>query len=124
MGVIALQWHTRVKFMTMVPLLYTMGLMAIDEGAFSRLSTEDQAIFRTVMRSIYQDLDRKSAADDDAALNALIGSGIKPVEAVPEDVIAWRQASQKANEELAQRGVISKDLLSELQAHLKQYRRN
>jgi len=121
-GVIALQWHTRVKYMTSVPLMYTMGLMAVDVGPFSKLSTADQAAFREVMESVYRRLDAQSAADDVAAQKAIQSAGIKLVEAGAEDVRAWGEAVGRANQELGQQGVYSPALLATLQRHLSEYR--
>lgn len=121
-GVIALQWHTRVKYMTNVPLMYTMGLMAIDGGAFGKLSAADQAVFREVMGGVYRRLDQASAVDDQAAQKAILASGIKVVEAQPADVKDWRDAVTAANRRLGAEGVFTPDLLAEVQAHLQEYR--
>jgi TRAP-type C4-dicarboxylate transport system substrate-binding protein len=122
-GVIALQWHTRLKYMTGVPLTYTMGIMAIDATAFAKLSPADQAVFREVMGAVYKRFDQQSRTDDAAAQKAIEASGIRRVEAAPAEVNAWRQAVSGANLRLAEQGVYSKALLGELQAHLLDYRK-
>lgn len=121
-GVIALQWHTRVKFMTDVPLMYTMGLMAVDAAAFNRLGPEDQATFREVMGGVYRRLDQQSAADDQAAQKAIQATGIKLVTAAPADVAAWSEAAGTANRRLAAEGVYSAQLLAQLEGYLREYR--
>lgn len=122
-GVIALQWHTRVKHMTRVPLMYTMGMLAVDAGAFGRLNPADQASFRSVMEEVYHRLDERSGADDAAALEALQASGIKFVDALPADTRQWREAVATANRKLGEQGVYTPALLAEVQSHLQQYRR-
>lgn len=121
-GAIALQWHTRAKFMTTVPLMYTMGLMAVDAGAFARLLPADQSAFREAMSGVYGRLDRQSAADDQAAQKALQASGIKLVDARPEAVAAWREACAKATTQLGAEGVYSAPLYAELDRHLAEFR--
>lgn len=121
-GVIALQWHTRVKYMTTTPLMYTMGLMAVDSRAFNKLSAADQEVFRAVMGGVYRRLDQQSWDDDKAARVALESSGINVVDAKPADVDIWRDAGTGVNTRLGNEGVFSPALLAELDRHLTEYR--
>jgi TRAP-type C4-dicarboxylate transport system substrate-binding protein len=122
-GVIALQWHTRVKYMTSTPLMYTMGLMAVDAGPFGKLSPADQQVFRDAMGAVYRNLDKKSGADDEGAQAGLKASGIKLVDAQPAEVATWRAAVADANRRLGAEGVYTPALLETLQGHLVEYRR-
>ncbi len=121
-GVIALQWHTRVKYMTGVPLMYTMGLMAIDAGAFGKLSPADQSIFREVMGGVYRRLDQKSGSDDQAAQKALQSSGIKVVDANASEIRTWKEAVTVANHQLGEQGVFTPALLRQVDGYLREYR--
>jgi TRAP-type C4-dicarboxylate transport system substrate-binding protein len=121
-GVIALQWHTRVKYMTATPLMYTMGLMAVDAGAFGKLGPADQQAFREVMEAVYGRLDHQSRADDQAAQAALKSSGIRLVDAQAGEVESWRGAMAEANRRLGADGVYSPSLLAELEGLLKEFR--
>ena len=121
-GVIALQWHTRVKYMTGTPLMYTMGLMAIDAAAFGKLSTSDQAVFGDTMSAVYRRQDQKSASDDQMAQKALQASGIKLIEATADDVKGWRDAVTVANRQLGEQGVYTPGLLTQVQGYLLEYR--
>lgn len=121
-GVVALQWHTRVKYMTTVPLMYTMGLMAIDSKPFAGLSPADQAVFREVMTGMYRKFDAQSRADDENAQKALLANGIKFVEAGSSDVQLWRQTVSETNKRLGQEGVYTPALLEELKGHLEEFR--
>ncbi len=121
-GVIALQWHTRVKYMTTTPLMYTMGLMAVDSGAFGKLNPADQQVFREVMGAVYRRLDHQSRADDEGAQAALKASGIGFVEAQAADISVWREAVTEANRRLGTEGVYTPALLGQLEGYLKEYR--
>jgi TRAP-type C4-dicarboxylate transport system substrate-binding protein len=121
-GVIALQWHTRVKYMTTTPLMYTMGLMAIDAAAFGKLNAADQTVFRDSMTAVYRHLDETSARDDEAAQKALQASGIKFVDASTAEVNNWREAATSANRRLGEEGVFTPSLLVQLQSHLRDFR--
>jgi TRAP-type C4-dicarboxylate transport system substrate-binding protein len=121
-GVIALQWHTRLRFMTSEPLMYTMGLMVIDAGAFGRLSSADQSAFREVMTATYRRFDEQSRADDESSQKALLASGLKRVEASAAEVQGWRNAVTAANKRLGEQGVYSPALLSQVEGLLQEYR--
>ncbi|MBM4197150.1 MAG: C4-dicarboxylate ABC transporter [Gammaproteobacteria bacterium] len=121
---IALQWHTRVKYVTDVPLMYAIGLMAIDTMAFSRMEPSDQQVFREVMGAVYRKLDQASSREDAAAQKALLAGGIKPVVANSADVAAWRRACEAANADLGSQGAYTPALLATLQKHLADFRRN
>ena len=43
---LVLQWHTKTKYITELPVSYSMGIFAIDKGAFDRLSGADQQVVR------------------------------------------------------------------------------
>jgi TRAP-type C4-dicarboxylate transport system substrate-binding protein len=121
-GVIALQWHTRVKFMTRVPLMYTMGLMAVDVTPFAKLSAADQAVFRKVMGDVYRRLDQQTAGDEEAAIKALVASGITIVDATPEDLRAWREAVAGANQQLGREGAYHVAMRAQVDEYLREYR--
>jgi TRAP-type C4-dicarboxylate transport system substrate-binding protein len=122
-GVIALQWHTRVKYMTTTPIMYTMGLMAIDHAAFARLEPQDQAVFREVMGRAYRKLDGQGPADDVGARDALRAAGIKFIEAKPAELRSWTEVVAGANRQLGEQGAYTPALLAELQEHLQEFRR-
>ncbi len=122
-GVIALQWHTRVKYMTSTPMMYTMGLMAIDSRAFAKLDEADRGAFREVMGAVYRRFDQQSPHDDETARAALKSSGITVVEAEPAAVSAWREAAREANSLLGREGAYTPALLQQLEGHLAEYRR-
>jgi TRAP-type C4-dicarboxylate transport system substrate-binding protein len=121
-GVIALQWHTRVKYMTSEPLMYTMGLMAVDATAFGKLDAADQTAFRDAMTRVYQKLDQQSEHDDQEARKAIQASGIKVVDASPEAVRSWREAMTVVNRKLGEEGMFTPGLLAEVQGYVKEFR--
>ncbi|MEK9990765.1 MAG: TRAP transporter substrate-binding protein DctP, partial [Halieaceae bacterium] len=53
-GAIALQWHTRVDYLTDIPLMYFCGVMSLSGKSFNKLSAEDQAVVREVFGRAFQ----------------------------------------------------------------------
>jgi TRAP-type C4-dicarboxylate transport system substrate-binding protein len=50
-GAVVLQWYTKVKYVTDVPLAYTLGIMAVDQRTFRRLDAGDQDVMREVVQA-------------------------------------------------------------------------
>jgi TRAP-type transport system periplasmic protein len=121
-GAIVLQWHTRVKYVTAVPVAWTMGLLAVDERAFARLSLDDQAIFREVMTDLYQHFDAQNRIDNEKAEEALRSAGLEFLEPTAAELAEWRRAAENSNRTLGERGLFSAELLDQVLRHLAEYR--
>ena len=121
-GAVVLQWYTKVKYVSTLPLSYTLALMAIDKHAFGSISGEDQAIVREVLTAVYEVFDKQNLEDNLQAEEALAANGLKFVDPQSELVPEWRKAAQEANEKMGQDGVFSTALLDQLQSHLEEFR--
>lgn len=119
---LALQWHTKVKYVTQIPVLYAMGFMAIDKRALRRVSDEDQAIIAEVMQGVYSAVDNASPAEGENAISALLGVGIEDVSPVPGEFERIRSAMDDTNQRLAERGMFSEELLAEMRAYVEDFR--
>lgn len=122
-GALVLQWHTKVDYMTDLPLLYTAALTAIDKRAFNKLRPGDQTVVREVMTRLYKQYDEKSAIDDIEAKQALLNSGVKRVVPDAEEAAEIRRLVLASNRKLAEQGVFSLDLYEEMLGHIADYRR-
>jgi TRAP-type C4-dicarboxylate transport system substrate-binding protein len=84
-GALVLQWHTKVKYITELPLVYTLGFMAVDKRAFGKISDADQAIVREVMGRTYENFDKVNLVDNRGARDALLNTGIEVVPVTTEE---------------------------------------
>jgi len=121
-GAVVLQWHTRLKYITNVPVAYVYAAMLIDRKAFARISAADQQVVREVMEGIYRKFDRNGVVDNDAALQALFESGLQLVEPDAAEVAHWRGIVSESHQQLARDGVFDAALLQQLQSLLDDYR--
>jgi len=121
-GALVLQWHTKVKYMTELPLVYTLGFMAVQKKAFDRLSEDDQAIVREVMTRTYQNFDRVNLVDNRSARDALVNAGIESVEFDPSEVERIRDVLAVSNRRLGEDGQFSLDLYEQMLEHIAAYR--
>jgi TRAP-type C4-dicarboxylate transport system substrate-binding protein len=121
-GAVVLQWHTRLKYITNVPVAYVYAALLIDRKAFARIPAEDQQVVREVMEGIYRKFDRNGVLDNDAALQALFESGLQMVEPDAAEVAHWRGIVSDSHQQLAREGVFDAALLQRLQSLLDDYR--
>lgn len=120
-GAIALQWHTRVKYMTDVPLLYLYGTMVVSGKAFDKLSPADQKVVRDVFGKVFRDLNVQNRIDNDKARDVLKQQGIEFVQ-LKQESDGWHQIVEQTIARLTQDKVLSQQMLDTLQSNLKQYR--
>ena len=121
-GALVLQWHTKVKYVTELPLVYTLGFMAVDKRAFNRLSTEDQAIVRDVMEETYRNFDKVNLIDNRDARDALLNAGIESVPFEVEKYEAIRDVLADSNRALGESGAFSLEAYEEMLAYIAEYR--
>jgi len=124
MGAIAFQWHTKVRYLTDVPLMYLTGYLVLDRNAFEKLSSEDQAIVKQEIATASSRLDRENRLGEQNAREALRNQGIEFVMASSEDEIArWHRISEEAIARLRKLGRYSNSFIDELSQHIEAYRK-
>jgi len=119
---LVLQWHTKVKYVTDLPIAYSMGIFAIDARTFDRMSAADQQIVRSVMGEVVKGLDAAARTDNERALQAMYDIGIEPVTVDTSNLDAWRAAVEDIYPRLRGREDIDSALLDRLLGILREYR--
>jgi len=119
---LVLQWHTKVKYVTEVPLVYSFGYMAVDKKTFDKIGDDDKAIVREVMTRTYEDFDRINLIENRKAFDALVKSGIERVEFDAEEFAKVRGLLLESNLKLGNGGAFSIDLYEEMLRYIDQFR--
>jgi TRAP-type C4-dicarboxylate transport system substrate-binding protein len=121
-GAVVFQWHTRLKYITELPIAYVYAALLIDKKAFSKITEADQAVVREVMEGIYRKFDQNGVKDNSEALVALLDSGLKMTPTDAADVTEWRKIVSESNRKLANEGLFDIALLEQMQELLSGYR--
>jgi TRAP-type C4-dicarboxylate transport system substrate-binding protein len=121
-GAVVFQWHTKLKYITDLPVAYVYAAMLIDKRIFSKISTEDQAIVREVMEGIYRKFDQNGVTDNHDAFEALLESGLQLTPIDTSEVSQWRSIVLESHRKLAGEGVFDIQLLEQMQGLLDDYR--
>lgn len=121
-GALVLQWHTKIKYVTEIPLVYTLGFMAVDKRAFDKISAADQAIVREVMERTYRNFDQQNLVDNREAFEALLNAGI---ESVPIDMAEYekvRDVLLQSNRQFGAEGLFTLSLYDEMMGYVEEFR--
>ena len=123
MGAIAFQWHTKVRYLTDVPLMYLVGILAVDRKAFEKISAPDQAVIRRIVGRAGERLDQESRAGEENARQALQYQGIEFVMASsPDEVARWQNISEQAIVRLRAMNRYSDETIAEILRYLADFR--
>lgn len=119
---IALQWHTQIKYITDLPLVYFYAVLVLDQKQFNKVSEADQAIVRKEMRIAFENIGKQNRIDNDAAFEALQAQNINLVEPNDEQLQQWHQMTKDASSLFVQKAGISPELLEKAQKLLSEFR--
>lgn len=119
---IALQWHTQVKYISDLPLMYFFATLVLEKRAFEGLSAADQRVVRKRLGDSFADIDQQNRKDNENAFAALQQQGLKVVNIPEADRQAWYQRANDATAQIIEDGLVSHDFYSEMQRLLKEFR--
>lgn len=119
---LALHWHTQVRYLTDMPILYSSGLLIIDKKAFDKLSKQDQQTMREVMGRVFSEIDQQNRRDNKNAFGAIKSQGIEMIKPDPEQLKEWRSYAQIARQRILKSGKISNKIMRAVEQHLNDFR--
>ena len=123
MATIAFQWHTKVAYLTDVPLMYLFGFLAVDRKVFDKLCPDDQTILRETVAASAARLDAENRAGEQNAKQALRNQGIEFVTASSEEEMQrWHDISAQALVKLRAMDRYSEAMISEILRLIEEYR--
>ena len=119
---VPLLWHTRLKYVIDLPLMYIHGSFVLDKRALRGIAPADVAAMRRIMSAAVAEADRLNRADHAAAWQALANQGIKFIQLTPAEVEDWRSFAAAAAERWVRDGVLSEQIHATLTAKLAEVR--
>ncbi len=120
---LALQWHTQVKYVIDLPLIYVYAVLGVNQKTFKKISPEDQKIVRMVMGKVYADINEQNRKDNIAAFDVLKKRGIKVIKPTPNEMKEWKSRAMSAISKVVGSGDLSADVISSLNGHLEAARK-
>jgi len=121
-GAIALQWFTKVKFMTNVPLSYIAGAIVINKDVFNRLSPAHQTIIFESSQRLLDQLKTAVRKENQEAIKVMTKQGVKVVTPSKEQVDDLRQLSNEAMGRIIGQS-FSRKTMDDVMSQLNNYRK-
>ena len=121
---LALQWHTKVSYMTRVPVLYAMGFLAIDSKIINRINTDDRKVLNEVINRIYSEVDSNSQQDSENAYEALSKIGIQEIQFDGDEYQKLTDLLEEKKKKMANDGFYSLKLFNEIKMYIDNFRKS
>lgn len=120
-GAVILQWHTQIKYVTNVPLIYLHGVFTIDKKKYMKISEKDREIIRTIMTATMKEVDLENRKTDLAAIETLKKRGITFITPTKEEMQSWIQTGRTASQKMLDSGVLPQKVVDQMDKHLTDY---
>jgi TRAP-type C4-dicarboxylate transport system substrate-binding protein len=122
LGVVALQWFTRTKYIYPVPLAYSSGAVLISKRFFDSLPTDQQKILKDLSSVYLKKLTQMTRAENQEALQALEAQGLILSPEPPASILAlYEKIGTQARHSLVGK-LYPADLLIQIESTLSQLR--
>ena len=77
LGILALQWQSKVKYLIDFPTAYSIGALLIDNKRWKKISPENQAKVKKIADKYITEANSKAIEDNTKSLETLKGMGVK-----------------------------------------------
>ena len=121
---LALQWHTKINYITRVPVLYAMGFLAIDSKMINRINTDDRKVLNEVISRIYSEVDSNSQQDSENAYEALSKIGIQEIQFDGDEYQKLTDLLEEPTIKMANDGFYSLELFNEIKMYIHDFRKS
>lgn len=121
-GAIALQWHTRVKYITDVPLSYIGGGIVVKKNIFKKLPESTQKVVIEIFQRHLDQLKTITRKENKEALQVMEKHGVQLVTPPKDQVVEFKRLSDIAMARLINHA-FSQKVVDDVAAHLEAYRK-
>ena len=119
---IALQWFTKIKYVTDVNLIYLIGGVVMKKKLFNKMSPAHQNILMDAFRRQMARLKKTIRKENQEAVQVMVKHGVKIITPSPAQVSEFKTVSEKAIQRLVDKS-FSKKVKDEVSAKLEAYRK-
>jgi TRAP-type C4-dicarboxylate transport system substrate-binding protein len=120
-GAISLQWFTRVKYITDIPLAYIGGGLVVRKDVFKKLPQATQDVIIEIFQRHLDQLKAITRQENQEAIQVMEKHGVQLVTPPQDQVAEFKRLSDTAVTQLVDHA-FSKKVLEDLTAHLDNYR--
>ena len=121
-AVVPLQWHTQLKYVVDLPLMYIYGLFVISNRALQDVAPPDLEAMQRILGAAVVEADRRNRADLASIRQTLKNQGLKYIALTPQERADWESYGNAAAQRWAQEGIIGADIYEMLTTRLAEIR--
>lgn len=121
-GAISLQWFTKTKFMTEVPLMYLIGGIVVKKNVFKKLTPENQDRFLALSAKYMDQLKKIIRRENQDAIEVMKKQGVKLIYPTEEQIREFKKVATNAMENQTGKSFSAK-VRDEVINHLKEFRK-
>ncbi len=119
---ISLQWFTRVKYLTDVPLIYVPGGIVVKKDTFKGISPSDQNLILQIYHHYLDQLKAVTRNENQEAIKVMTKQGMKIITPSKEQIEEFKKLSNKAMGHITGES-FSKKVFDEVTSSLENYRK-
>jgi TRAP-type transport system periplasmic protein len=123
-GAVVLQWHTQIKYITNIPLIYLHAVLAVDKKKFLKINEQDRKIVTQIMTKALNEIDIQNREDDINAIQTLKNRGITFITPSKDDLADWQKIADVASKKMVESGILPRDMADRLDNHLTDFHSN
>ena len=87
LGIVALQWNTKIKYLVDFPIAYSTGAILISKKGWKKVSAEHQKIVMEISAKYIKDINAGNIKDNNDALAAIKNLGVEFVKFQEKDIL-------------------------------------
>jgi TRAP-type C4-dicarboxylate transport system substrate-binding protein len=119
---ISLQWFTKVKYMSDVPLVYLVGGIVVKKDTFKGISPSDQNLIMEIFQHDFDQLKAVTRNENREAIKVMTKQGVKIITPSKEQIEEFKKLSNKAMGHITGQ-TFSKKVFDEVTSSLENYRK-
>lgn len=120
---IALQWHTKVKYLVDVPLFFSYGAFVFSNKAFKKMSKPDQAVVSKEIISTFEELSKSNWENNKKAKVALQKQGIEFIQPNAKELAGLHKLARDVVNKLIKQGKLKQSEVDKVNGMLAKYRK-
>lgn len=118
LGILSLQWNTKIKYLVNFPLSFSIGAFLINEKTWASISPANQKIVNEISSLYVSNVNKANEKDNIDALEVLKSGGIQFVDFAASDVAKGKELRAEVIKQL-KGSLFSEEALKKLEENLK-----
>lgn len=113
MGAVALQWASKVKYITDLPIVNSIGALVVSKSEFNKLTPDQQKITKELGAKYCRQIVEQTRKDNEAAMTAILKLGVQKVSVAEADKRELMKITADVGQKLVGK-LYSQDLLAKV----------